>query len=37
MAAASQMAQHIDGRLVQELSKNAAMAINGGKWPKGKL
>jgi len=37
MAAASQMAQHIDDRLLQELSKNTAIAINGGKWPKGKL
>jgi len=37
MAAASQMAQRIDDSLLQELSKNTAMAINGGKWPKGKL
>ena len=37
MAAASQMAQGIDDDIMQSLSKATAMAINGGKWPKGKL
>lgn len=37
MAAASQMAQHIDNDLMQQLSKQTAITINGGKWPKGKL
>jgi hypothetical protein len=37
MAAASQMAQSIDQDLMRELSKQTAMQINGGVWPKGTL
>lgn len=37
MVAAAQMAQSIDNDVVRQLSKNTAMAINGGQWPKGKL
>jgi len=37
MAAASQMAQSIDQDLMRELSKQTAMQVNGGVWPKGTL
>jgi hypothetical protein len=37
MAAAANMAQSIDTSVMRSLSKNTAMAINGGTWPKGKL
>jgi hypothetical protein len=37
MAAASNLAQSIDRDVMRELSKQTAMQINGGVWPKGTL
>jgi len=37
MEAAANLAQSIDRDVMRQLSKNTAMAINGGEWPKGKL
>jgi hypothetical protein len=37
MAAASQIAQTIDADVMSQVSKDWAMQVNGGKWPKGKL
>jgi hypothetical protein len=37
ITAAANLAQSIDASVMRSLSKNTAMAINGGEWPKGKL
>ena len=37
MAAAENLAQSVDRDVMQQLSKQTAMLVNGGKWPKGKL
>jgi hypothetical protein len=37
MAAASQMAQSIDNDIMNQVSKDWALKINGATWPKGKL
>jgi hypothetical protein len=37
LATAAQMAQHIDADVMRKLSKQTAITVNGGSWPKGKL
>ena len=37
LKAAAQMAQAIDADVIRQVSKDWAMQINGGEWPKGKL